>query len=83
MQKKSDVEKKIVDALSSFVKVQIKDIKGSSLLREELALDSMDTIELIFQIEDNYNIQIPDEDIMNFKTVHDVVQYVEKRIDES
>ncbi len=38
----------------------------------------MDTIELVFQLEENFNIQISDDDLMDLKTVDDVVQYIEK-----
>ena len=79
----SDVAKKIVEALSGYIKNKSVKVEGSSQLREELGLDSMDTIELVFQLEENFNIQIPDEDLMELKTVDNVVQYVEKRVSES
>ena len=40
----------------------------------------MDTIELVFQLEENFNIQISDDDIMGLNTVDSVVQYIEKRV---
>jgi acyl carrier protein len=79
----SDVAKKILDALAGYIKNKSLKIEGSSQLREELGLDSMDTIELVFQLEENFNIQIPDDDLMELKTVDNVVQYVEKRVSES
>lgn len=82
MSEKDDITAKIKDGLAGFCKTQASTMTGSSLLREELGLDSMDTIELVFQLEDNFNIQIPDDDIIGFKTLDDVVQYVKKRISE-
>tara|TARA_Y100000294_G_scaffold38896_1_gene35005 strand:- start:808 stop:1068 length:261 start_codon:yes stop_codon:yes gene_type:complete len=79
----SDVAKKILDALAGYIKNKSLKIEGSSQLREELGLDSMDTIELVFKLEENFNIQIPDDDLMELKTVDNVVQYVEKRVSES
>jgi len=79
----NDMEAKIVEALNSYVKTQSVTVQRSSQLREELGLDSMDTIELVFQLEDNFNIQISDDDLMGFKTVDDVVKYVEKRVNEN
>ncbi len=79
----NDIAKKVTDALAGYIKNKSMKIEGSSQLREELGLDSMDTIELVFQLEESFNIQISDDDIMEFKTVDHVVQYIEKRVSES
>jgi acyl carrier protein len=83
MLQKSDIETKIKKSLSGFLKTDPSKIKGNSLLREELGLDSMDTIELVFELEDNFNIQISDDDLMGFKTMDNVVEYVAKKVDEN
>lgn len=82
MSQNSAIQIKIINSLASSKRKEPSSIKGSSLLREDLALDSMDTIELIFELEDGFGIQIPDEDIQKFKTVDDVVQYVKKSIED-
>jgi acyl carrier protein len=78
----NEIEKKITDALASYIKNRSIKIEGSSQLREELGLDSMDTIELVFQLEEKFNIQISDDDLMGLKTVDNVVQYIEKMVSE-
>ena len=40
-------------------------------LKEDLELDSLDSVELIMSAEEEFGIEIPDEDVMNFKTVND------------
>lgn len=47
-------------------------------LREDLEADSLDAVELIMAIEEEYDIEIADEDSANMKTVKDIVDYVEK-----
>lgn len=47
-------------------------------LKEDLELDSLDSVELIMSAEEEFGIEIPDEDVMNFKTVNDIVNYIEK-----
>ncbi len=79
----NDIAKKITEALAGYIKNKSIKVEGSSQLREELGLDSMDTIELVFQLEENFNIQISDDDIMGLKTLDDVVQYIEKRVSEN
>ena len=78
----NEIEKKVTDALANYIKNRSIKIEGSSQLREELGLDSMDTIELVFQLEEKFNIQISDDDLMGLKTVDNVVQYIEKRVSE-
>ena len=46
-------------------------------LKDDLNLDSLDSVELIMS-EEEFGIEIPDEDVMNFKTVNDIVNYIEE-----
>mgnify|MGYP003368212882 CR=1 FL=1 len=45
---------------------------------KDLELDSLDSVELIMSAEEEFGIEIPDEDVMNFKTVNDIVNYIEE-----
>ena len=47
-------------------------------LEDDLNLDSLDSVELIMSAEEEFGIEIPDEDVMNFKTVNDIVNYIEE-----
>ncbi|MDE6333684.1 MAG: acyl carrier protein [Muribaculaceae bacterium] len=44
----------------------------------DLGADSLDTVELIMDFEKEFDIEIPDEDAQNIKTVQDAVDYIEK-----
>ena len=44
----------------------------------DLGADSLDTVELIMEFEKEFEIEIPDEDAQNIKTVQDAVDYIEK-----
>ena len=46
----------------------------------DLGADSLDVVDLVMTLEDEFDIEIPDEDIENFHTVGDVVNYLEERI---
>ncbi len=46
-------------------------------LAEDLGADSIDAVELIMNIEDEFEIQVSDEEAQNIKTVGDLVKYVE------
>lgn len=48
-------------------------------LMKDLEADSLDAVEIIMAIEDEFDIEIPDEDAEKFQTVADIVSYVEAR----
>lgn len=56
------------------------EITQDTSLKEDLQADSLDIVEIIMAIEDEFEIQIDDDDALNFKTVGDVVAYIEKLI---
>ena len=45
----------------------------------DLGADSLDVVEMIMSIEDEFDVEIPDEEIENIKTVGDVVNYIQSR----
>ncbi|WP_455539480.1 acyl carrier protein [Terrisporobacter sp.] len=46
-------------------------------LKEDLDADSLDAVEVIMALEDEFDIEIPDEDAEKFKTIGDIVEYIE------
>ena len=46
-------------------------------LKEDLDADSLDAVEVIMALEEAFDIEIPDEDAENFKTIGDIVEYFE------
>ena len=62
---------KIADQL----KIDVAKVKPESRLVEDLKADSLDLVELIMDLEQEYHIEIPDEVLPTLKTVQDVVDY--------
>ena len=50
---------------------------------DDLGADSLDTVELIMQFEEEFNIEIPDEDAENITTVGKAVKYIESKLAET
>ena len=46
---------------------------------DDLGADSLDTVELIMAFEEDFDIEIPDEDAQKIKTVKDVIEYIESK----
>jgi acyl carrier protein len=74
------VTEKIVAALADYLKRDPRTIQPDDHLRDDLGLDSMAVIELLYKIEEVFNIQIPDQDLVGLSTVGAVVHYVDQRL---
>jgi len=67
------VKEMIVEELN----VPVEKITMAARLAEDLGADSIDAVELIMNIEDEFEIQVSDEQAQNIKTVGDLVRYIE------
>lgn len=61
--------------------IELNKIKSESRFVADLGEDSLDTVEIIMMIEEEFEMEIPDEDAERISTVGDAVDYVKKRID--
>ena len=71
----------VKEILSEQVGISADKIELSSNLAEDLGADSLDAIDIVMSIEDQYSIEVPDETIENMKTVEDIVNFIENNID--
>lgn len=55
-----------------------QEIKRETSLINDLEADSLDAVEIIMAIEDEFGIEVPDEEAEGFKNIGDIVDYVEK-----
>lgn len=76
------VTEKIVHALASYLKRDPASITEAHHLRDDLGLDSVAVIELLFEIEERFKLQIPDQDLPGLSTVGSVAAYVQRRLAE-
>ncbi len=74
------VEARIIAGLAKIKMKQPDEIQKRLRLVEDLEIDSLDTLDLIFQLEEEFNIEIPQEDQLPFVTVQDVITYVEQKV---
>lgn len=70
----------IKEILADQLEVDIDTIELKTTLAD-LGADSLDAIDMVMTIEDQYGIEVPDEAIQNMKTVEDVVTFIEQNID--
>lgn len=69
---------KIRDIIAEQLGAEKKDITMSTNLMKDLEADSLDAVEIVMAIEDEFEIEIPDEDAEQFQLVSNLVRYVEE-----
>jgi acyl carrier protein len=74
------IESCILAGLAKIKKKKSEDIQKQARLIEDLDIDSLDALDLIFQIEEEFDIEIPQEHQLYFLTVQDVITYVQQRV---
>lgn len=74
------VFEKLREILADELELTEEEITMESDLVEDLGADSMAVVDLIMSIEDEFGVEVPDEDLEKMKTVGDAVRYIEARI---
>lgn len=72
------VFERIKELIEQEMNIPAKDLKLESRIAEDLGADSIDAIELIMGVEEEFDIEISDEDAMEIKTLKDLVELIEK-----
>lgn len=72
------VFEKIREIIAEQLQVEAADIKMETNLMKDLEADSIDAVEIIMAIEEEYDFEIPDEDAEKFHIIGDLVNYVEE-----
>ena len=67
---------KVKDLVSKQLSIDEKEITTDASFIEDLGADSLDTVELIMSLEEEFDIEIPDEEAEKIKTVQNVVDYI-------
>src|SRR6267154_1344035 len=70
-------EDKIKSIIAEQLGVKPEEVTPTASFVDDLGADSLDTVELIMALEEEFNVEIPDEDAEKMKTVGDVIKYIE------
>lgn len=69
---------KVTEILAEQLDAESGSITMDTKLVEDLGADSLDVVDLVMTLEDEFDMEIPDEDIENVRTVGDIVKYLEE-----
>lgn len=73
------MQTKVIQLVSDATKIEIAKINADTSFVDDLNLDSLDIVELMMKMEDEFDIEIPEEDAEGLKKVSDVVAYIESK----
>ncbi len=73
-----EIFEKVKDIISNQLGSNKEEIKEESTFVDDLAADSLDIVELVMSIEEEFGIEIPDSDAEKIGTVGDVVKYIKE-----
>ena len=70
------LEKKVIDVISKKLNIDSKNVSTASRFQEDLGADSLDIVELLMEIEEEFGVSIPDEESEKLKTVGDACKFI-------
>lgn len=73
------VAEKVKSIIAEQLGVKLEEVGESSSFVDDLGADSLDTVELVMALEEEFKIEIPDEDAEKMTSVGDAVKYIEEK----
>ena len=72
----SEIESKVKKIIEEKLSVNADQITNEAKFAEDLKADSLDTVELVMALEDEFGLDIPDEEAEKIRTVQDAIDYI-------
>lgn len=73
------VEERIKSIIAEQLGVKAEDVTAEASFIDDLGADSLDTVELIMALEEEFGIEIPDEDAEKMSNVGDTIKYIDEK----
>ena len=77
-----DIFEQVKKILCDQLDLEEEQVNEDSEVIDDVGADSLDIVDLVMTLEEEFDTEIPDEDIENLKTVGDIVKYIEDRVAE-
>lgn len=71
------VFEKLQEIIADQLELDVETVTPDSNILDDLGADSLDVVDLIMSVEDEFSIEVPDEALENIRTVADMVKYIE------
>ena len=73
------VEERVIEIVCENLGVNREQVTRQTSFQEDVGADSLDIVELVMELEEEFDIQIPDNDAEKIKTVGEAIDYIEKK----
>ncbi len=73
-----ELKKQVIGIISEQLGIDEEEVKLEASFVDDLGADSLDIVELVMALEEEYGIEIPDEDAEKIKTVQDAITYIQE-----
>lgn len=71
---------KVQSIIAEKMSVDVEKVQLESSLQKDFGADSLDAVEIMMAVEDEFDINLDDEDLLKIKTVKDIVEHIEKLV---
>ena len=75
-------QERIVDIIAKQLQISQSQVTPDASFMDDLGADSLDTVELIMVLEEEFDIEIPDSDAEKIRTVQDAIDYLNEQVDQ-
>ena len=76
----ADIAKRVKKVVAEQLGVELEKVTEEASFTEDLGADSLDIVELAMALEEEFEIEIPDEDAQAIKTVGDAIEYIKNKL---
>jgi len=74
---RSNIRKRVLSVVSNFPKVKAEAVNENSQFENDLGLDSLDSVEMVIALEDEFQIAIPDDDADKIRSCQEAIDYID------
>ena len=74
------MREKVVDIISNQLGIERADVTPEASVVDDLGADSLDVVELVMALEEEFNLEIPDEEAEKIKSVQDIFSHMENAL---
>jgi len=75
-----DVQQRIIELIAEQLERDVSEISPEMSFADDLGADSLDLVELIMNVEEEFDVEVPDEDAEKIKYVKDAIEYVKSKL---
>ena len=76
---KEEIFDKLKELVVDQLGVEADEVTMEATMQDDLGADSLDLVDLVMSVEEEFGVKVADEDLENIKTVGDIVNYIEER----